>query len=42
MGLYQITIWTTHLNKGISASDNDIACNWILKMIEKDTEASCR
>ena len=26
-------IWTTHLNKGISVSDNEIACNWILKKI---------
>ena len=33
MGLFQITIWTTHLNKGISASDNEIGCNWILKKI---------
>ena len=33
MGLFQITIWTTHLNKGISVSDNEIACNWILKKI---------
>ena len=33
MGLFQITIWTTHLNKGISVFDNEIACNWILKKI---------
>ena len=33
MGLFQIIIWTTHLNKGISVSDNEIACNWILKKI---------
>ena len=26
-GLFQITIWT-NLNKGISVSDNEIACNW--------------
>ena len=30
---YSITIWTTHLKKGISVSDNEIACNWILKKI---------
>ena len=33
IGLFQITIWTTHLKKGISVSDNEIACNWILKKI---------
>ena len=33
MGLIQITIWTTHLNKRISVFDNEIACNWILKKI---------
>ena len=32
-GFFQITIWTTHLNKGISVSDNEIAYNWILKKI---------
>ena len=31
MGLFQITIWTTHLNNRISVSANDIVCNWILK-----------
>ena len=31
MGLSQITIWTTHLNNRISASANEIVCNWILK-----------
>ena len=31
--LFPITIWTTHLKKGISVSDNEIACNWILKKI---------
>ena len=33
IGLFQITIWTTHLKKGISVSDNEIACNWLLKKI---------
>ena len=33
MGLFQITTWTAHLNEGISVSDNQIACNWILKKI---------
>ena len=33
IGLFQITIWTTHLKRGISVSDNEIACNWILKNI---------
>ena len=33
MGLFQITIWTTNLNNGISVSANEIACNWILKKI---------
>ena len=31
MGLFQITIWTTHLNNRISVSANEIVCNWILK-----------
>ena len=30
MGLFQITIWTTHLNDRISVSANEIVCNWIL------------
>ena len=33
MGLFQITIWATHLNNGISISANEIACNLILKKI---------
>ena len=33
MGLFRITIWTIHLNKGISVSDNETASNWILKKI---------
>ena len=33
IGLFQITIWTTHLKRRISVSDNEIACNWILKKI---------
>ena len=33
MGVFQITIWTTHLNNGIAVSANEIACNWILKKI---------
>ena len=35
MGLFQITILTTHLNNEISVSANEIACtcNWILKKI---------
>ena len=32
MRLFQITIRTTHLNKGISVSDNETS-NWILKKI---------
>ena len=31
MGIFQITIWTTHLNNRISVSANEIVCNWILK-----------
>ena len=31
MGLFQITIWTTHLNDRISVSANEIVCNWIPK-----------
>ena len=31
MGLFQITIWTTHLNNRISVSANETVCNWILK-----------
>ena len=31
MGLFQITIWTTHLDNRISVSANEIVCNWILK-----------
>ena len=31
IGPFQITIWTTHLKKGVSVSDTEIACNWILK-----------
>ena len=31
MELFQITIWTTHLNNRISVSANEIVCNWILK-----------
>ena len=31
MGLFQITIWTTHLNNRISVFANEIVCNWILK-----------
>ena len=33
IGLFQIAIWTIHLKKGLSVSDNKIACNWILKKI---------
>ena len=33
MGLFQITIWTTHLNNGILVSANETACNWILRKI---------
>ena len=33
IGLFQITIWTTHLKKGILVSDNEIACSWILRKI---------
>ena len=31
MGLFQITIWTTHLNNRVSVSADEIVCNWILK-----------
>ena len=31
MGLFQITIWTAHLNYKISVSVNETVCNWILK-----------
>ena len=31
MGVFQITIWTTHLNNRISVSTNETVCNWILK-----------
>ena len=31
MGLFQITIWTTHLNNRISVSANEIVFSWILK-----------
>ena len=30
MGLFHVANWT---NKGILVSDNEIACNWILKKI---------
>ena len=31
MGLFQITIWSIHLNNRISVSANETVCNWILK-----------
>ena len=39
MGLFQITIWTTHLNNRISVSASETVCNWMLKrsIIPTDT-----
>ena len=31
MGLFQITIWTTHFNNRISVSADEIVCNWMLR-----------